>query len=152
MKAGQRLPFVFSTLSFGVRRRIWRQRDVDHHSRFFKNVLLSRTANGDAKGKVFFNGCRRILNCQGSPRLRLAVGRIERKLRLSCIWRELSPPTSVGIKTLGKFAAPGGVLLYLRGEEQGSLGMIDACRAQIHALPYGNIRGIFPSGRTDRKG
>jgi hypothetical protein len=52
------------------------------------------------------------------------VGGIESKLRLSRIWRELSPPTSVGIKTLSKFAAPRSFLLGAHAE--GWLEMIDA--------------------------
>jgi hypothetical protein len=54
------------------------------------------------------------------------VGGIESKLRLSRIWRELSPPASVSIKTLSKFAAPRSFLLYLGAHAEGWLEMIDA--------------------------
>src|SRR5260370_29002969 len=131
---------------------MWRQRNVGHHPRLFKTVLLCRTANGDDKGKVFFNGCWGIRNCQGSLRPRLAGRGIERKLRLNRILGELSTPSSVGIKTLSKFPAPGNVLFQLRGDAERSLGMSDAACAKIDALPYGNIQVIFPNRRNDRQG
>ena len=82
----------------------------------------------------------------------LVLRDVEGKLRLSCIWRQLSPPASIGIETLGQLAAPGGVLFYLGGDDRESLGMTEAGWAKIDALPDRNIRGIFPGGRSDRKG
>jgi hypothetical protein len=76
-------------------------------------------------------------------RRHLAGRVIERKLRLSRVWRELSPPRAISLDTLRELAPPGTVLLDLRPDDGALLGTIDPGRARIcvhgGGLSHGNI-------------
>jgi hypothetical protein len=68
---------------------------------------------------------------------------MERKLRLSRVWRELSSPRAISLETLREFAPPGTVLLCLMRDDGALFGTIDPGRARIRVygetLPHGNI-------------
>jgi hypothetical protein len=87
---------------------------------------------------------------------RCLAGVIEGKLRLSGAWREPSPPSAISLETLRDFTPPGGVLLYLLGDDGLPLGTIDCGQARIsirrELLLRGNIRLFFPGRSFDRKG
>src|ERR1700674_2833870 len=109
----------------------WRG-DVDQHPGLFDNTLLCGAANRDGKGKIFLDGSRRFRYCSRSMRRCRLTGRvIEGKLRLSCAWREPSPPSAISLETLRDFTPPGGAFLYLLRDDGAPLGTIDSSRARI---------------------
>src|SRR5260221_13309478 len=101
-----------------MRLRIRRERDINHHSRFFKSPLLGRAADGNGKGKIILYGDRIFRNGYRCAR-RLAVRGIERKSRLSPIRRELSPLAAIGIEAIREFAEPRNALLCLTVDTRG---------------------------------
>jgi len=123
-----------------MRLRIRRERDINHHSRFFKSPLLGSAADGNGKGKIILYGDWIFRNGYRSGR-RLAVRGIERKSRLSRIRRELSPLAAIGIEAFREFAAPGNALLCLTGDTRGPCGVIVPGRAMTRVSARSLSRG-----------